>query len=92
MEHSSPPNPKDPHSGSISGLTVIVGLVLLVIAATSFAVATYLAMGPVSLRRQAMARAVAAGGQTQDAASADLPPEARERIRKALAERHGHEH
>ena len=27
-----------------------------------------------------------------DAASADLPPEARERIRKALAERHGHEH
>ena len=27
-----------------------------------------------------------------DVASADLPPEARERIRKALAERHGHEH
>jgi hypothetical protein len=51
---------------------VIVGLVLLVVAATAFAVASYLAMGPISLRRQAIARAVAEQGQAREAASADL--------------------
>ncbi|MCU0872654.1 MAG: NPCBM/NEW2 domain-containing protein, partial [Pirellulaceae bacterium] len=74
MGQASPPNPDpDPRNdGSISGLTVIVGLVLLVIAATAFAVATYLAMGPISLRRQAIARAVAEPEQTQEAARSGL--------------------
>ena len=62
MGHSSPPNPNGPNGGSVSGLTVIVGLVLLVIAGTGFAVATYLAMGPVSLRRQAIAQGRRRGG------------------------------
>jgi hypothetical protein len=72
MGHSSPPDSRGPNGGSVSGLTVIVGLVLLVIAGTGFAVATYLAMGPVSLRHQAIARAVAEGEQMEDAASDDL--------------------
>jgi len=80
MGQALPPNPdRDPRNdGSLSGLTVIVGLVLVVIAATAFAVATYLAMGPISLRRQAIARAVAEQEQTQEADSADLaaPPTA----------------
>ncbi len=70
MVYSSPPNSNDPHGGSVSGLTVIVGLVLLVLAGTAFAVATYLAMGPASLRQQAIAKAIAEG-QTPQAASDD---------------------
>jgi hypothetical protein len=74
MGQASPSNPDpDPrNAGSIPGRTVIVGLVLLVIATTAFAVASYLAMGPLSLRRQAIARAVAEQEQARKAASPDL--------------------
>lgn len=70
MGQSLPPNPDPRDGGSISGLTIIVGLVLLILAGSGFAVATYLAMGPPSLRRQAIAKALAEG-QTQQAASDD---------------------
>jgi hypothetical protein len=58
MNRSSPAD-SDPRRKTISGVTVIVGLVLVVLAGAGCAVAMYLALGPFSLRRDAAARLAA---------------------------------
>jgi len=70
MTQPSPPNSDPRRSFSFSGLTVIVGLVLVIIAATALAVATYLALGPMSFRRQAITRAIEEDAQASRSANA----------------------
>lgn len=72
MTQALPPNADPRRSLTFSGLTVIVGLVLLIIACTALAVAGYLALGPMSFRRQAITRAVEEDAQASiDADAAD---------------------
>ena len=68
MTQSLPPNPDPRRSLTFSGLTVIVGLVLLIVACTALAVAGYLALGPMSFRRQAITRAIEEDAQASVAA------------------------
>lgn len=76
MNRSSSTNP-DGRGRTISGATVVVGLVLLVLAIAGLAVASYLAIGPFSLRRDAAARFVAeSSGPASSPAVADEPPAA----------------
>lgn len=58
MNRSPATNP-DGRGRTISGVTVVAGLVLLVLAGAGLAVAMYLALGPFSLRRDAATQLVA---------------------------------
>lgn len=73
MNRSSRTN-SDGRGGTISGVTVVFGLVLLVFAGAGFAVAMYLALGPFSLRRHAAAEMAAESiRQTSSPAATDEP-------------------
>lgn len=71
MAQSYPPNLDPRRNRTFSGLTVILGLVLLVIACTALAVASYLALGPMSFRRQAITRAIEEDAQASRQRNAD---------------------
>jgi hypothetical protein len=69
MNRSPPTNP-DGRGRTISGVTVVAGLVLLVLAGAGLAVAMYLALGPFSLRRDAATQLVAESTRHSAAAAA----------------------